>query len=306
MKVKFDDLVSDLENQNQQRQEQEQSKKQASKKRLSQKHDAMAIVEAVYELIRTVSSHEPKVEVKNHPDPITSVKTPDLAPQVERVLDKLDSIGLELNASKYDDVNVVEVMGRVVDALGKLPKEFKFPEIPKPVDVVTVKNQAPDYTEKFEDVVRAVGEIEVKPEVKVTVPKIDAPKVEITQDSRDFAQALTKLETAVKSIKPTDTIPLEKQLQKIKELLQGWGVSGGAGGTSKTEVHTSEPILKKLIDDTTTADVTYIGVAEPGTLTSASSWRVKKIDESSGVAITWANGGSQTQIWDDRETLAYS
>lgn len=65
-------------------------------------------------------------------------------------------------------------------------------------------------------------------------------------------------------------------------------------------ITTATDILKKLIDDTTTTNVTYIGEAALGTATSAASWRIKKIDESgSPVSITWS---SATSIYDNRAT----
>lgn len=70
---------------------------------------------------------------------------------------------------------------------------------------------------------------------------------------------------------------------------------------------TEEAIYKKLIDDTTTTSVTYVGEAALGTATSAASWRIKKIDESgSPTSITWS-GTSFTAIWNNRATtVSYS
>ena len=51
--------------------------------------------------------------------------------------------------------------------------------------------------------------------------------------------------------------------------------------------------------------VTYIGKAAPGTATSAANWQIRKIDETSGTVITWANGGISNQIWDNRASLSY-
>ena len=53
---------------------------------------------------------------------------------------------------------------------------------------------------------------------------------------------------------------------------------------------------------------TYIGEAEPGSLTSASLWRIKRIVETGPDSeITWADGDSNfDNIWDDRLSLGYS
>lgn len=69
--------------------------------------------------------------------------------------------------------------------------------------------------------------------------------------------------------------------------------------------------LVTLIDDTTTTDVTYIGYALPtgsAIATSGAVWRIKKIDESTGVTtIKWADGDTLfNNIWDNRVSLTYN
>lgn len=65
-------------------------------------------------------------------------------------------------------------------------------------------------------------------------------------------------------------------------------------------------IYKKLIDSTTTANVTYIGEAALGTATSVAEWRIQKIDETAGVVITWSGTGF-TAEWDERAiSVVYS
>lgn len=43
---------------------------------------------------------------------------------------------------------------------------------------------------------------------------------------------------------------------------------------------------------TTVGTVNYIAVAPPGTLQSEAKWQVKKVDETTGVVITWADGNA--------------
>lgn len=54
--------------------------------------------------------------------------------------------------------------------------------------------------------------------------------------------------------------------------------------------------------------ITYLGVAQIGTATSASTWQVRKLVENSGtISITWAEGTDEfTNKWDDRATYTYS
>lgn len=79
----------------------------------------------------------------------------------------------------------------------------------------------------------------------------------------------------------------------------------GAGSNLIGKVNTiAEPYTTRI--DEASATVTYIGKATPGTATSAASWRIKKIDESSGTVITWAGSASFNQIWDNRAVLVYA
>lgn len=53
--------------------------------------------------------------------------------------------------------------------------------------------------------------------------------------------------------------------------------------------------------------VVYIGEAAIGSATNAAVWRIKKIDETSGLIITWADGNSNfDNVWDLRADLTYS
>lgn len=62
-----------------------------------------------------------------------------------------------------------------------------------------------------------------------------------------------------------------------------------------------------IIDDTTTANTTYIGKAPIASATSSAVWQIAKLDTSSGMVKTWADGDSQfNKIWDNRDSLSYS
>lgn len=60
--------------------------------------------------------------------------------------------------------------------------------------------------------------------------------------------------------------------------------------------------------DAASATVTYQGWAAPGTATSAASWRIKRITESTGdFALEFAAGSNAfNQVWDNRASLSYS
>jgi hypothetical protein len=64
--------------------------------------------------------------------------------------------------------------------------------------------------------------------------------------------------------------------------------------------------LSVLLDDTNPA-LLYVGEAASGSSTSAPSWRIKRVDLSSGVILVWADGNSNfDNVWDNRASLTYS
>lgn len=77
--------------------------------------------------------------------------------------------------------------------------------------------------------------------------------------------------------------------------------------TANTDnIETRPQALATKVDDTTTANVTYVGEAVVGTSAASSLWRIKKIDETSGIVITWADGDSNfDNNWNNRASLTY-
>lgn len=59
--------------------------------------------------------------------------------------------------------------------------------------------------------------------------------------------------------------------------------------------------------DSGDSNVEYIGKAAIGTLTSAASWQIRKVDINTGTVITYADGDEEfNNIFDNREALSYS
>jgi hypothetical protein len=75
--------------------------------------------------------------------------------------------------------------------------------------------------------------------------------------------------------------------------------------TISGNVFTESAIYYKRLDDTTTLNMIYIGEATPGTATSASTWRIKRLDITSGLIIQWAGTGIFNQVWNNRASLTY-
>ena len=56
----------------------------------------------------------------------------------------------------------------------------------------------------------------------------------------------------------------------------------------------------------TVGSIDYIGEAAIGSATSSAVWRVKKVDSTTGISITWAGTGNFNQIWDNYASLTYT
>lgn len=74
-------------------------------------------------------------------------------------------------------------------------------------------------------------------------------------------------------------------------------------------------LIQEIIDekalavrvDEVSSTLMYIGEAAAGTLASASAWRIKKVDQTSGVVITWADGDANfNNVWTNRASLTYT
>jgi hypothetical protein len=92
--------------------------------------------------------------------------------------------------------------------------------------------------------------------------------------------------------------------QETTLLIADVGVQGPPGPSGIPE----EDVPYDLeVDDTSTPSSTYIGQADPGTASSAATWRIKKIVESgTGTSVDWADGvATFTKVWDDRLTYTY-
>jgi hypothetical protein len=58
--------------------------------------------------------------------------------------------------------------------------------------------------------------------------------------------------------------------------------------------------------DEVSATVSYIGKATPGSATSAASWQITKLDETTGLVLSYADDVTTfTKVWDNRATYTY-
>lgn len=112
-------------------------------------------------------------------------------------------------------------------------------------------------------------------------------------------QLITKVVDGVNPNIEASVIPLGMLNAVVVALVDG----AGSQITTFT-VNTAQYIL--YVDEAS-ATITYIGEAVPGTAVGAASWRIKRIDTSSGTNILYADGNSNfDNIWNNRVGLSYS
>lgn len=100
------------------------------------------------------------------------------------------------------------------------------------------------------------------------------------------------------------SIFIGQQVNEHDESLRAKRVTG-TGGALATEAKQDALIgnYALKLDDTTTTSVTYVGKAAIGSATSSAVWQIKKIDETTGMSITWADGDDLfDNVWDNRAT----
>ena len=95
-----------------------------------------------------------------------------------------------------------------------------------------------------------------------------------------------------------------KDFEKLETIAVGRALAL-LGYASDGEIASSDE-MEEFLDDTSTPNVTYVGKSAIGSATSASAWQIQKIDETSGMSITWAGTGLFTVKWDDRTTESYT
>lgn len=91
--------------------------------------------------------------------------------------------------------------------------------------------------------------------------------------------------------------------QRMKLTVGDDGVNDG--DVSKTNPLPTEGVSKYILKmDQATDVILYVGEAVPGSLDTDAVWRIKKIDETTGLSVLWANGNTNfDNRWDQRATV---
>lgn len=290
------------------------------------------VLRAIELLVKFLDKKVTKTEVINQ---LREVSTPDVL-KVVAAVERLDDT---VQQNKIDLSGVEQELKNAVEQLKQVPKTL--PDAPEAIESVKVSNLSDIDLKPLLD---AVNALDLK--VEAPVVKVDAPKVDVAApDLKPIKAIFTDLLKAVKGIKmpdvkleATDTSKIEKELEKqtkqLDELIKQPKGGGGGGGNGSPYVDSTGKVVNvelemdgsipvtvvaggsaaaqtvSKIDDTTTANVVYIGKAEltgAAILTSGAVWQIKKLDTSSlALDKKWADGDSSyNNVWDNRSSLTY-
>jgi len=161
----------------------------------------------------------------------------------------------------------------------------------------------------------------------------------INVDLEDMKKAIIEIRERVEANKapeqgqqPGDYVPYRRVIKVGNVLLFDDNItgSGGArGGGNGTPYVDSEGIAKNVVlnpdgsipvtatlgttnyttrieEDSGDSNITYIGKAAIGSATSSAVWQIQKIDETTGMVITWGGTGAFDQVWNNRVAGVYS
>src|SRR3990167_7263596 len=253
----------------------------------------------LYEKIDSLSK-----EIKNTPAPQVTVNHPDVNVNVPEVI--------------VPQINIPEV---------KIPPFPKFPEIPPikvPQPIVNIEKSDPP-------IVNIPAPIVNVPPANIKIePKIDFPRKMQVEGMDELFEGFKKDTSSLKNIdskKPLAVMVIDRKGNRISEFGGDFSAPSLVGlknnATQQVQINpatedTLSSLLTELyinnggmamqVDDVT--GTIYQGWAQPGTLTSASSWRIRKIVDTGSptdTAITFADGNRNfDNIWNNRLALSYS
>jgi hypothetical protein len=192
---------------------------------------------------------------------------------------------------------------------------------------ITIPDYAKPVVEAVGKLEKALGKLDLKPQIKVDAPQVNVAPTPISVDLKGIEKLLKNevpdaFKQAIKLI-PTVDIP-EADYSSLTEIMNDISEKLDSIDTA-TRLKTQFPSTLKVTNpdgspvastidmayatriDDSTPNTIYIGKALPDSLPSAEVWQIAKLDTSSGLIKTWAGGTSNfDKEWDERDNLTYS
>ncbi|MCB1711298.1 MAG: hypothetical protein KDH96_02095, partial [Candidatus Riesia sp.] len=150
--------------------------------------------------------------------------------------------------------------------------------------------------------------------VKAPDVKVDVPKIDLSSLKKVFSDGLKEVVSAVEAIPKTEIPEAPDRWDEVIEWLQSIDTASRLIPEQPTEIKVKNPdgtlvgntpYATRL--DNTASPILYIGKAPVGSATSSAVWQIAKLDTTSGLVKTWADGNSNfDNVWDDILTITYS
>ena len=289
------------------------------------------VVDGFNALIRFIDGKTTKTEVVNQ---LKSISTPD----VDKVVMAVSKLDRDVLANKLDLKPLVAQLNGIKREMSLVPKSL--PKIPEQKDTVKVSN-LDEIKLDTTAVEKAIKNLKLDPkiDVKAADVNVEAPDLKPIKDglleivkvikAQKYPEVpVTDLKTVEKEL-ADQTKELKSHTKQLKTLIEqpkGGGGGGGGNGTPyidstgkpvnvEVEADGSIPVTAiigttnyttRIAEDSGDSNLTYIGKAAIGSATSSAVWQIQKIDETTGMVITWAQTGLFTAKWDDRLSESYS
>lgn len=306
----------------------QQKKLQAEDQAVSSRHRQLLadneatrkmMIQIFHKLVDYLEGHTGKTEIVNQ---LKSINTPD-ALEVARAVNSLHQT---LKGKDVDLSEITEVMKQVLAETKTLPKDIAKLEIPEKFSIENMQDYSGDFKALLE-AVKAIKLVAKAPDVHLSAPDVHVA----APDLNPLEKATKAVEKAIKGLtipEPASLSEVEKLLNKANKLLKEIAdkpvARGGGGGGGRVSPFSdgnnmpqfvglqqgalptlAAPLAQRI--DSPSATVSYIGYAAPGTLTSAAAWQIRKIDETTGTIINYADGNANfDNVWDNRAALTYS
>ncbi len=104
-------------------------------------------------------------------------------------------------------------------------------------------------------------------------------------------------------IKRTEQYVLNSSFDEVYKVLAVMGLEWDGGTKVSRQISSNTAV----IIDSSADPIIYIGKAPIGSIASEAVWQISKLDTSSGLIKTWADGDADfNNIWDNRTSLTYS
>lgn len=291
-------------------------------------------VAAVRSIKETVTTHTYKVDVQN---PVKEVKVEgrvkvqnqkDVEREVKQVAQAVKNLEKALAPLKSIEV-------KNFPKYPEFPKPLpfpKFPEHPKSVEVNNLKT----VINSLESLERTFGKLKLDPKINVAAPIIpetvvkpvvNIPTPVVNVEKPDLSQ-IKKLVEYFESldvkhplaVRLSDGKAFYKAIDRLAEVVtannpfpfmdeEGNGTRAliSPNGGLKVDVVSMIGTDDKAVKVTEVGSITYVAKAEPGSSEASAVWQVKKIDETTGTVITWADGDAEfNNIATDLTALSYS